>query len=326
MAYVLLRNTRKVERRENAINILFIAEDTSGFINKNFYYLEQELAKVVNVQVWRKSGHISFILKQLETEPDFILLMNDMDKDWTPRIKGLAHINIPTGLFINDIHRFTKLRKAYIEKNNISYLFPIIRDVFLETYPEYEKKMEWFPHFVQLDLYKDYGLEKDINLLIMGAVNEYYPLRQKIIKAYEGDSDFVYHSHPGYRNFNKEEEDEKMIGEKYAKEINRSKIMFTCPSVLHYPVQKYFEALACKTLLLAPTFKELEDLGFIPDYHFVAINEDNFQKKADYYLKDEKERQKITEQGYAFIREKHSIEHRTLQLVQTLKRLLKGRS
>ncbi|QDP39290.1 glycosyltransferase [Radiobacillus deserti] len=304
------------------MNLLFIAHDTSSFIHRSFFYLEQELANVVNVEVWRKSGHIDTILKQLHKKPDFILIMNDIEKEMSPQIRGLAHIDVPVGLFINDAHRFTKLRKSYIEKHNIPYLLPVVRDYFLKTYPEYEKKMIWMPHFVQTELFKDYELEKDIDLLLIGAVNDYYPIRQKIRKAYEGDADFVYYKHPGYRNFNGEEEELHAIGESYAKVLNRAKITFTCPSKLFYPVLKYYEALACKTLLLAPTFTELEDLGFRPGYHFVAIDEHNFQEKATYYLTNEKERLKIVEQGYQFVRKYHSLQVRTQQLVNRMERIL----
>ncbi|WP_186576733.1 glycosyltransferase [Aquibacillus kalidii] len=305
------------------MHILFIAEDTSGFISKNYYYLEKELSKNIDLTVWRKSGHIQYILKQIDKKPDFILLLNDMDRNMTPMIKGLGNIDIPTGLFVNDVHRFVKLRKNYIEKNKINFLFSVTRDQFIEIYPEYKERIEWFPHFVHTNIFKDYGMAKDINLLMMGAINDYYPFRQKLLKAYEGDSNFTYHGHPGYRNFSKEEEEQLYIGEQYAREINRAKIMFTCPSKLNYPVLKYFEALACKTLLLAPTFKELEDLGFIPNFHFIPVDEVNVKEKAAYYLENEKERERIAEQGYHFIRQNHTVEGRTKQLVEKISSLIR---
>lgn len=304
------------------LHVLFIAEDTSSQLNKNFNYLEQELTSLVNVTIWRKPGHISYILKQLDISPDFILLLNDIDKQMSPMIKGLSNIDIPTGLFVNDVHRFTNLRRNYIAKNNIPYLFTVVRDKFIETYPEFKNKMEWFPHFVNIELCKDYQLKKDINLLMMGAVNDFYPLRQKIMKSYEGNADFVYHSHPGYRNFSEKEESQNFIGQMYAKEINRAKILFSCPSILNYPVIKYFEALACKTLLLAPTFKELEDLGFIPGFHFVPIDENNFKEKAAYFLENETQRQKIVEQGYNFVHQRHTVKLRTEQLVGKIESIL----
>lgn len=304
------------------MNVLFISEDTSRFITKNYHYLEQELNQFVNLTCYRKSGHINSILRQLHKRPDFILLLNDMERHISPLIKGLQHTDIPVGLFVNDVHRFTKRRKNDIQKFNIPHLFTVVRDPFLKAYPEMKDKMEWFPHFIHPKIYKDYGMKRDIPMLMMGAVNEVYPLRKKIKDFYADDKRFLYYSHPGYRHFSKDEEQHLFVGTNYAQLLNRAKIFFTSPSIYQYPVLKYFEALACKTLLLAPTFKELEDLGFIPDYHFVAITEKNFSEKAAYYLNNDAERMKITEQGYQFVHSNHTLHIRTKQLIQRMKHLI----
>lgn len=304
------------------LHVLLIADDTSNFINRNFYYLEEELARLTNLIIWRKSGHIDYILNRLSVRPDFILLLNDMGRELSPMIKGLANITIPTGLFVNDVHRLVKIRENYITKNKINYIFTVSRDQFIQTYPKHKHKIEWFPYFVNTAIYKDYLLKKDIQLLMMGAVNTYYPLRQEIMKAYSNDVRFISHQHPGYRDFLAREEKDNLIGARYAKEINQAKIFFTCPSVLYYPVIKYFEVLACKTLLLAPTFKELEDLGFIPGKHFIAIDESNFKEKAEYYLANDEKRQKIAEQGYQFIRQNHTVKIRAMQLVKRIESIL----
>ena len=165
-------------------------------------------------------------------------------------------------------------------------------------------------------------MKKDISLLDDRAVNEVYPLRQRIVEAYEGDRDFVYHRHPGYQTSGIQQEDPNLTGKDYAKELNRAKIVFTCPSVFYYPVIKYFEVLACKSLLLAPTFPELEDLGFIPGYHFIPIHKDDFHGKASRYLENETERQRIAEQGYRFVRQHHTVKVRAKQLIHEIENIL----
>lgn len=49
---------------------------------------------------------------------------------------------------------------------------------------------------------------------------------------------------------------------------------------------KYYETLACNTLLLASCTKEIKDLGFIPGVHFIEIDEENFMRKAQYHLRN----------------------------------------
>ncbi|WP_059103223.1 glycosyltransferase [Shouchella shacheensis] len=304
------------------IKLLFIAKDTSQFIDRNFSFLEKELAKITHLTVWRKPGHIQYILNHLPDRPDFILLLNDIGEKMYPVVKGLSTVDIPSGLFVNDIHRFKTLRRNYIKKNNIQHIFTVARGKFLEIYPEYQQKMEWSPHFVHTEMFKDYGFKKAIDQLMMGAVNDYYPLRQKVLHSYKGDKSFVYHHHPGYRNYKAEEESHHFIAERYAQEINKAKIFFTCPSIFNYPVKKYFEVLACNSLLFAPTFKELEDLGFRPGTHFISIDAHNYREKAAYYLEHDAERERISEQGYNFVHQKHSTEVRAKQLLHKIKNRL----
>ncbi|MBT2756346.1 glycosyltransferase [Mesobacillus foraminis] len=306
------------------IHLLFISKDTSSTLDKNFYYLEQQCEELAKISVYRGSGRLSQIINKLEDPPDFILLANDLGKEWLPIIHGISSVTTPVGIFVNDVHRFTNTRRHFIRKNSISYVFSVTRDKFIETYPELKEKIIWLPHFVNPKLYRDYGLKKDIDLLMMGAVNDTYPLRKKILEFYQHRPNFLYHPHPGYELENEDAKDKYYIGEKYARELNRAKIFFTCPSIHYYPVMKYFEALACRTLLLAPAFKELEDLGFIPGKHFVAIDEYNFMEKALYYLKNEEERTKITDAGFDFIHRTHTLPIRAQQLISHVKNIIKN--
>ncbi|WP_233275835.1 glycosyltransferase [Salibacterium aidingense] len=301
---------------------MWIGYDTSRFVDNNFSLLEKELAAVHDLYIWRKPGHIHYILNQLPEWPDFILLLNDIGQRLHPRVKGLSTINIPAGLFVNDVHRLSKIRDNYIRKNNIQYIFSMVRDTFLSIYPAHKHKMIWLPHFIDPSLFNDYPQEKNIDLLMMGAVDDHYPLRRKICETYKHDHRFVYHPHPGYHTLPAEGDKEYLIGGRYAKELSKAKLFFTCPSIYYYPVKKYFEALACRTLLLAPTFPELEDLGFIPGHHFVAVDETDFKEKADYYLQHQTEREKISAQGYDFVHQFHSKRVRVKQLETQINRIL----
>ncbi|GIN61743.1 hypothetical protein J27TS8_17360 [Robertmurraya siralis] len=304
------------------VKLLYITNDTSKMIVKNFLYLEKALDELTTLKIWRQSGSIETIIKKLQFQPDFILIQNDIGNQLSPFIQGLSKIPIPVGLIINDVYRYQEPRRLYIKKNNIRFIFSIIRKQFLEIYPEFANRLRWFPHFVETEIYRDYQLPKDIDLLLMGSTDDIYPLRQKIVKAYEHDRHFVYHPHPGYGDITTKEEKGHFIGEKYARELNRAKIFFTSPSIYLYPVMKYFEALACKTLLLAPTFEELEALGFKPGIHFVAINEANFKEQATYYLNNDTERNKITMTGHEFVQQNHSLKIRAKQLVTEIKKIV----
>ncbi len=128
--------------------------------------------------------------------------------------------------------------------------------------------------------------------------------------------------HAGCRNF--EDDENAFVGEKYARELNRAKIFFTCDSKYQYPVPKYFEASACKTLLMASESKELKDLGFEPGINFVAIEEQNFEEKAKYYLHHEEERLKIARQGYEMVHSRHSTVKRAMEMAAIIENIIKS--
>jgi spore maturation protein CgeB len=104
--------------------------------------------------------------------------------------------------------------------------------------------------------------------------------------------------------------------------LNQSKIFLTCDSIYKFPVLKYFEALSCGALLLAPGSTELEQLGFKDGETFVEVNETNFLQKATYYLSHDQERNRITENGLKFIQERHTTEVRAKQLITHIRRII----
>jgi hypothetical protein len=301
------------------LKLLFITKDYSHYIFRNQYYLSTELAKITDLVLWHQPGKITSILHKMRFQPDFILL-NDISH--SPVITGLSTVNIPKGIIMYDVHNRIDERKQYISNNGIQYVFSVCRDMFFKHYPEYRTRFGWLPHFINPNIFKDYKQPKTINWLLMGVLsNKYYPLRTKMKQFFDGKKGFVYHKHPGHR-FVKESEKNIWVGKKYAMELNRAKIFLTCDSIFHIPLLKYYEVLACRTLLLAPASKELRDLGFIPGIHFIPINEENYLRKAVYFLKTEKLRNKIATQGYRMVHKHHTSKARAAQLVRMIEKIV----
>lgn len=302
------------------IKIMFITGDFKYAVGqRNDIYFIKELSKYVDLTLCYLSGNIQEIIRKLGVVPDFILL-NDLY--CSPPITGLSSINIPKGLIIFDTHWEVEYRRKFINESNINYLFTVYRDPFYKYYSEFAYKMYWHPHFINPEVFKDYGEPKSINYLLMGIINHYYPLRQKLLNIMKEESGFVYHEHPGYKQLEAKDFNAALVDDRYAKEINRAKIFLTDDSRLHYPLLKYYEVLACKTLLLAPSSKEIEDLGFIPGTHFVDIDETNFLEKARYYLTHEKERNEIVESGYKMVHSKHTVSQRVESFINIVKKVI----
>lgn len=307
------------------LKILFLTRDFRHQVERSSYYLSRELAKQAELKMWHENGHISDILRKLRWRPDFILL-NDFKPDYCPFVHGFRDLNIPVGAIMHDLQYKRSSRKHFIEKENIRHLFTIYRDPFLKWFPEFADRMIWFPHHVPTDLFKDDRLPRPIHWLMMGSVIEQlYPLRVQILHTMKNQQGFVYHPHPGYRTV-KEHERNAWVGQRYVKEINRAKMFLTSDSVYQFPVLKYYEVAACRTLLLASASKELNDLGFKPGKTFVAVNAANFQEAAKYYLHHDKERRDIAERGYQMVRERHSTKKRAAELISNIQQIMNEKS
>ncbi|ASK61074.1 hypothetical protein CFK37_02105 [Virgibacillus phasianinus] len=307
------------------LKLLLIAADTSQFTNNNYYYLETELAKITKLMVYRKSGPISKILRNIPEKPDFILIVNDVGKTFAPYVTGLTDISIPVGLVVNDAHRFVGQRRRYITNNQIRTFFVISQHNFYNHYPRQCYDQVFFlPQFANTTIFKDYGGKKKIDLMMLGEVSlpQIYPLREKVLQHYRDTPEFFNQPHPGWRDFTTKQAEKALIGENYARTINQAKLFFACGSVRQVVTFKYFEVPACHTLLMAPALPELEEIGLIPGKHFVDINEENFSERADYYLRNTKELERITEEGYRFVHNHHSTAHRARQLVGKIKTIL----
>ncbi|WML39500.1 glycosyltransferase [Neobacillus sp. OS1-2] len=304
------------------VRLLFITKNWMNGIERNTYYLTEALKKRMVVEVWEEPGDINDILATIHFKPDFILL-NDIRPTRCPEITGLKDCPIPFGIIMHDLHYQMEARKQFVEQNNVQYIFTHYRDAFLSGYPEYKDRMIWLPHFVNIDVFKDYQLPKTLDFLMMGVVLEsVYPLRDRILQQLREDPHFTYHPHPGYLH-ESYDENQFLVGTRYAKEINQSKIFFTCDSIYHYPLMKYYEVLACNTLLLAPSSAELFDLGFVPGVHYIDINEENFIEKAFYYLQNYQTKGKaIAKNGYKMVRKKHSVTVRAKQLEKQFKKII----
>ncbi|WP_286163048.1 glycosyltransferase [Bacillus sp. es.034] len=298
---------------------MLISNDFSQWLHTERYGLQKELSSITDLEVWHSSGNIHSILKNIRFVPDFILIYLYGSIN-CPKISGLETLKLPFGVYVEDVHSLDKFN-YHVTVNNIKHIFNCYRDAFIRVHPKLVNRMIWMPHHIDLNLFKDMNQPKSIPMLMMGATKKsIYPLRHDILTSLSNHPQFVYHPHPGYRNISNREN--LFIRERYVQEVNKAKLFFTCDSIYKYPVKKYFEVLGCNTLLLASDSKELRDLGFIPGENFVAINQNDFLKKAKYYLYNKSERQRISTNGYNMVRNKHSTQIRAKELTIAIKRII----
>lgn len=295
--------------------------DFSQWGNPKQYFLGVELSKITDLEIWHEPGNIHDILNKIRFVPDFILILNyKSSSQISPPITGLSSLKIPYGIFIRDLHNLNNLPK-YVIDDNVKHIFTCFKDNFRKKFPQLKNMTKWLPNHVNTEIFKDYNHPKDIDMLMMGNTSKkWYPLRNTILKTLSNHPNFIYHSPPKQRIVN--DNKKFFVRERYAREINRAKVFFTCDSITQYVVAKYFEVPACKTLLLAPDSPDLYDLGFRSGENFVAINEHDFVAKAKYYLLNDEERERIAENGYKLVHDRHSSAVRAKELLKMIEEIL----
>ena len=308
---------------DNQIRVLFVTKRFQNRVNKSTEYLIAELQKQCNLSIWENDGDLSEILRNQPHLPSFILL-NDFKPDYTPKISGLKNTSIPVGALLHEIKYKPYRRSLFYERECIQYIFTHYRDASNRVIPELTERYIWLPHYVPLNIFKDYGGTRDIDCLMMGILlKRVYPKRSAMYRKLLNYPGFIYHNHPGYGELL--DDSSNFTGINYAKELSRAKIFVTCDSIEKLPLMKYFECLACKTLLMGTGSEELKELGFIDGETFVEVDEHNVLEKVTYYLGHEEERKQIIDNGYKLVSQRHSAEKRVQEFLGIVSDIISNR-
>lgn len=168
-------------------------------------------------------------------------------------VDGLAELPCPLATSFNEAEEHWKV-ESYIQANNVELaIFHHKND--LQHYKHLEDDgvvLAHIHHCAETSIYKDYGLEKTIDVLVAGNMSQdFYPHRNRLKQIATGilrKRSYVVTvlPHPGYTFPIREG---TVVGEDFARLINQSKIAFTCSMKFHYALAKYSEIALCRTLV-----------------------------------------------------------------------------
>ncbi|MDF2837644.1 MAG: hypothetical protein K0Q63_3284 [Paenibacillus sp.] len=312
---------------DKPLNVLMLVKRFAETYPKHQHKFDMIAAieKVANVRYWGKDGDIRDIVARMPEEPDVIF---HYDFEWrnafAPHVTNMDKIDILKACYVLDVHYDPAARREYFDrKAKPDLIFSASKYPFLGAFPEAESRFRWLPFGVNTEMVADYGLPKDTPYSLMGLMDAKYPFRSAVLKAMSREEGFVHYRHPGHRTAYRPG---LFVQDTYARAINRSMISFTCGSVLQIPVAKFFEIPGCRSLLLAESNPDIEELGFRDGDSFVACGRSNVLELARKYRADEAARNAITDQGYAMIHREHTNEVRAGRFVGIVRDALSGRT
>ena len=116
---------------------------------------------------------------------------------------------------------------------------------------------------------------------------------------------------------------QKVHFDPYVEKINEAKIFVTCNEKAKNLAWKYTEVLACGTLLMADKPEDFDKLGFKDGEHLILYDGlKDLGTKIEYFLKHDREREKIADNGMRFVQKYHSNKVRIKQLMEILEQEL----
>ena len=185
-------------------------------------------------------------------KPDIVLAYKPLD------IPGYENVKSPKSISYNECWNVEwTMKEIRQSKSDIVICHHQIDMPRLKNLNKSKHKVVHIPHCAEKTVFKDYGLPKDIDVLYTGISSKaFYPLRRKFLKHVQPilkrkGYGFQIFKHPGYRLKNISQINNHLT--KYAKALNRAKIVVTCTSKYKYPLAKLAEIPLCRTALCCDT-------------------------------------------------------------------------
>jgi len=307
------------------LRILYICKDFTNWISLGHLAFKKALAEVADVTFHHESCHVPTLLEKLADEgKSFDLLMLGEAPPVTPPLGGLAEVTLPKVVHYWDVHSFQHERLLFVKENKIDFVIVKYKEGTLKVFPRLldVAPCDWLPIGVDTKVFRKWSREKSIDILLTGAIHkDVYPFRAAYLETFKSYPNFMHVPHPGYGHFSSKT---AIVHDSYAKLLNSAKVCPTCGSIYNYPVQKFFEIPASFTLLVAPPFRDLDELGYVPGKHYLPVSMSSFEEEILSILKDEDRIEEITKQGYSLVRKFHSVEVRAKQFVNLMCRSVLG--
>lgn len=249
-------------------------------------------------------------------KPDVIMMWDHQGTGWAGDFYNLDKVDCLKVLWSVDIHKDANSPKvlSYVKDSDINLIL-MSYDKKLQTeagraFKALNIPTELYPFSIDPEFYKPLGIPKRWDVSVLGNIaSSYYPYRNAFASTLRSAKGLLYHDPESNGRFFREE---------FVKHINECKICVTCSSSYKYALPKYFEAMACGSLLLADKPMDSDILHFIPSHNFVEVDPTCLLEKVMYYLEHQDEAKRIAQNARETILNFHTNKLRGRQLVEIL--------
>ena len=243
------------------------------------------------------------ILYADEEKPDVVVAYKPLD------LNGFSDIEQTKCIRYNEMYDVEWTKKEINETSADVVLCHHLNDMkqYQEIYKDGDIKFINVPHSAEKTIFKDYGLKKQIDLLLVGSIyyesllGNHYPLRERAANILNKMADKYkcgIYPHPG--GIHHDAHTSKYAIE-FAKAINSAKICITCSGAPRSRFGKYIEIPMCGTAIAAdmPGEQQEEFSKFLIEID-MSMCDDEIIDKLSFYLDNNEERNKKIEKGLKY--------------------------
>lgn len=185
-----------------------------------------------------------------------------------------------------------------------------------EYTPDIADRLFGWPNFVDGDVYRDHGLQKNIPVLFTGSQAPHYPWRSRIHSIVTQQYPCLTMPHAGW--FDAKAAGRMVHGAGYAELLNAAWVVPACGTIAKDVIRKHFEVPASRTCLVTERTASLEAAGFVDMENVVFADQDDILEKLEFLFSHPDELRRITDSGYELVHARHTMAQRD-QFLQWLR-------
>jgi len=300
------------------MRILVLSPNQIEKYNWTHQLFRNEISKHYDV-VYYGEGFPNYIpekpIPELLKELDNIDLIMTYGMRYTLPFIGLGEIShipkahIAVDYFPNATGGTYEANHKLFERDKYNIYFGVVSDIVKNLEKNNVcKKAFLLPFSIDTNIYKKLDIPKKYDIFASFTVrDDTYPNRSKV-------QNLVRYLSDEYRAYMK-----RVVHEDYIQKINESRLAITSNNKFKSLSIKYYETMACGTLLLADEPEDFSELGFVDRVHCVLYKDlDDLFELIKFYLNHENLRETIALNGYEFIRNNHNNEIRVKQMIKII--------
>ncbi|ETX28744.1 glycosyltransferase [Roseivivax isoporae] len=170
-----------------------------------------------------------------------------------------------------------------------------------------ERTFVW-PNFIDPEVFRDYGQQKVVPVMLTGQAYGLYPWRQAVHETLAAHYPSLVTPPFRYEDGGARR---MLAGESYARALNASWLSPACGTMGHELVRKHLEIPGSACLLVAERTPVLEAAGFRDGENCILADASDVLDRVDAMFRDEDRMRAVIAAGHDLVHARHTLAHRT---------------